>query len=169
MRDRHQLITLLIPAILALYIVMLPLNRVIEQEHVEIFPFFHWSLFSVIPDWQTTEYGLMVHSIDGAEVDGNRYLIPNDEVRDWKALLYTAKECKRDGFCDERVEAILFPLVLQRTGAEVVEFSIIEASVDLRDIQEGIRDLAADRTSTTDFFQPRTEIGRWNTQVGRVR
>lgn len=168
MRSRHRLIMLLIPAILALYIVMLPLNRVIEQEHPEIFPFFDWQLFAYVPDAEISKYGLILESIDGDQVDGVQYLIPNDKIRDWKALALVAETCQKAVSCDAEVMEIVYPIVLQLTATEVIEFRIVKARVDLDDIQANIRDIAAGRASRTDFFQIETEIGRWNTRTGRV-
>ena len=169
MRNRYRLIMGLIPAILALYIVMLPLNRVVEEEHVEVFPFFSWSLFSSVPNAQTSEYGLILHSIDGNRVDEPHYLIPNDEVRDWKALHLVAEVCRKNSSCDLEVKEIIYPIVWRLVDAEVVEFSIIQARVDLLEIQNHIRDIVAQQADITDFFEPRTEMGRWNTYTGRVK
>ena len=168
MRTRYRLIMVLIPAILALYIVMLPLNRVIEKEHVEIFPFFSWRLFDSVPNAQTWEYGLILHSIDGNRVDEPHYLIPNDEIRDWKALQVVATACIKNVSCDLEVTEIIYPIVWRIVDAEIVEFSIIEARVDLHDVRDHIRDIVTEEISITDFFRPRIEIGRWNTYTGRV-
>ena len=159
----------LIPAILTLYIIMIPMNRVVEKEHAELFPFFRWTLFPSVPNASTSEYGLILHSINGYEVDGTQYLIPNDEIRDWKTLKLTAESCKKDVSCDSKVIDVIYPIVWRLADAEVAEFSIIEARIDLRDIQENIRDIVAKQANITDFFQPRTEIGRWNTSSGRIR
>ena len=169
-RNRYQLIKLLIPVSLALYIVMIPMNFVIEEEHTEVFPFFSWRLFDNVPGWETSEYGLIVHSIDGDEVDGTHYLIPSNNVRDWKVLILAVKACVKDIDCDETITEVLYPIVMQSLGdAKTVEFSIIKARIDLHDIQNNLQDIAAQKVRKTDFFQPHTLIGRWNTQIGRIR
>lgn len=168
MKNRYRLIMALIPTILAFYIVMLPMNRVIEKDHVEIFPFFNWRLFSSVPSAQIWEYALILHSIDGHEVDEPAYLIPNDEIRDWKALRIVAKACRKNVSCASEVTEIIYPIVRRIVDAEIVEFSIIEARVDLHDIRDHIRDIVTQQTRITDFFQPSTEIGRWNTHTGRM-
>lgn len=168
MRNRYRLIMGLIPVILAFYLAMLPMNRTIEEEHVEIFPFFSWSLFSSVPSVNSSQYSLVLHAIDNNEVDGIRYLIPNDDVRDWKALNLVAEICRRNDPCDSEVVEIIYPIVWRLTGAETAEFSILEARVDLHDIQENIRDIVDQQANITDFFQSRTDIGRWNTRSGRI-
>ena len=167
-RNRYQLIKLLIPVTVVLYIVMLLLHSVIEEEHTEVFPFFSWGLFSIIPDWQTSEYALIVHSIDGDEVDGPLYLIPSNDIRDFKALNLATTACTKDSHCDETVVEVLYPIIEQSLGTKSVEFSIVVASIDLHDIQDNIDDIAVQAASKTDFFQSHTSIGRWNTQVGRI-
>ena len=168
MRNRYRLIMGLIPVILALYVVMLPMNRVIEEEHVEIFPFFSWKLFDNVPNPQATEYGVILHSIDGNEVDGTQYLIPNNNIRDWKALILAVEACEKSTSCDSTVEEVVYPIVRRLADAEIVEFSVIEATVDLYEVRDKIRDLANRQTSKTDFFHPRAAIGRWNTHSGRT-
>lgn len=168
-RSRYRLIRRLIPAVIALYVVMLPLNSVLEEDHGEIFPFFSWRLFSRIPDWQTTEYGLLLHSIDGAPLDREYYLIPSDDVRDWKALRSVVKDCRIDDNCDGAVASILYPILFDVVGTTNLEFSIVKARVDLHDIQDHIDDLAVQAVSKTSFFRPGTTLGRWNTQVGRLQ
>lgn len=159
---------MLIPAVIALYVVMLPLNSVLEEDHREIFPFFSWRLFSRIPDWQTTEYGLLLHAIDGAALDSEYYLIPSDDVRDWKALRSVVAVCTRDDDCDEAVATVLYPILFEAVGTMDLEFSIVKARIDLHDIQDHIDDIAVQAVSKTNFFRPETTIGRWDTQVGRL-
>lgn len=169
MRSRYRFVKLLIPVSVALYIVMLPLNSVIAEDHGEVFPFFSWRLFARIPDWHTTEYGLIVHSIDGEEISGIYYLIPSENIRDWKALRLAVTACTKDDDCEETVAEVLYPIIFQSLAATNVEFSIVKAHVDLHDIQDNIDDLAAQAVSKTDFFQLDTTIGRWNTQLGRIQ
>ena len=158
----------MIPAFLVLYIVMLPLNALIEDDHGEIFPFFSWRLFTRVPDWYTTEYGLLVHSVEGLEVDEPFYLIPSDDIRDWKALSQAVKACTTSGNCDQTVTETLYPIVFHSLETRNVEFSIIEARIDLRDIQDRIDDIATTAINKTEFFQPGNTIGRWHTQTGRM-
>lgn len=148
---------------------MLPLNSVLEEDHGEIFPFFSWRLFSRIPDWQTTEYGLLLHSIDGAALDSEYYLIPGNNIRDRKALRSVAVVCRKDVNCDEEVATVLYPILFDSLGTMNIEFSIVRARIDLHDIQDHIDDIAAQVVSKTSFFRPDITIGRWNTQVGRLR
>ena len=169
LRNRYRLIKLLIPVSIALYIFMLPLSSVIETEHGEVFPFFRWRLFSSVPDWQASQYGMTLHSIDGVEVSGTRYLIPSDTIRDWKALRFAAAACRQDNDCDETVAEVLYPIISRSFGTTTVEFSVIRATIDLHDIRDHIEDIAEHRATRTDFFQPYQLIGRWNTQIGRVR
>ncbi len=167
-RRRLRLTKYLIPLFLVLYVVMIPLNSVVEQEHSEVFPFFKWRLFSNIPDWQTNEYALVLEAVDGQPVEEGHYLIPNTEVRDWKALRLAALDCVRNVDCDDTVADVIFPLVIRSTGHSEVEFSIIRAEIDLREVQPQVDDIANGKTAITDFFQSESAIGRWNTEVGRI-
>lgn len=173
-RHRHRLITLFIPALVVLYVVMLPLNSALEKEHGELFPFFSWRLFSRVPDWQVTQYGLLVHSIAGIEVDrippgDSKYLIPSENIRHWKALIRVVRECNNRGTCDDTVAEVLYPIVFESLGATDIEFSIVKARVDLHNIQESIDDIAARAVNKTAFFQPESMIGQWNTNNGMDR
>ena len=165
---RFRLTKYLIPLFLMLYVVMIPLNSVVEQEHSEVFPFFKWSLFSNIPDWQTPEYALVVEAIDGQPVEEGHYLIPDTEVRDWKALRFAVADCIEHTDCDDTIAEVVYPLVIRSTGHREVEFRIIEAQVDLRNLQPEVEDIANGRTAITDFFQSETVVGRWNTEGGRI-
>ena len=167
-RRRFRLTRFLIPLFLVLYIVMIPLNSVVEQEHSEVFPFFKWQLFSNIPDWQTHEYGLVLEAIDGQPVEEGNYLIPNTEIRDWKALRFAASDCVKNVHCDITVADVIYPIVVRSTGHLEVEFSIIRAEIDLRVMQPAVDDIASGRTPITDFFQSESPIGRWNTKIGRI-
>ena len=168
MRSRHRLITMLIPALAIIYVVMLPLASVIEEDHGEVLPFFSWRLFSRVPDWNTTEYGLLLHFVEGAAVSGTYYLIPSDDIRHWKALRLAAKACNSDSNCDQIVAEVLYPIVFESLGTTNVEFSIIRATVDLHDVQDHIDALATQQLNKTEFFKVDRTIGRWHTQVGRV-
>lgn len=167
-RRRFRPTRLLVPLFLVLYVVMIPLNSVVEQEHSEIFPFFKWQLFSNIPDWETSEYALVVEAVDGQPVEAGDYLIPNIEVRDWKALRFAASDCIKNVECDDTIADVIYPIVIRLTGHHEVEFSIIEAEIDLREIQPVVDDIADGRMPISDFFQPESVIGRWNTEFGRI-
>lgn len=168
MRSRHRFVTTLIPALAVLYVVMLPLASLIEEDHREVLPFFSWRLFTRVPDWNTTEHGLLLHSVDGAAVSGAYYLIPSDDIRHWKALQLAVRACKSDSTCDQTVAEVLYPIVFESLGTTNVEFSIVRARVDLRDIQNHVEDLATQRLNKTEFYQVDRTIGRWHTQVGRI-
>lgn len=167
-RRRFRMTRLVILLFLVLYIVMIPLNSVLEQEHSEVFPFFKWQLFSNIPGWQTHDYGLVLEAIGGQPVEEGTYLIPNTEIRDWKTLRFAASDCVRNLDCDETVADVIYPLVIKSTGHHEVEFRIIKAEIDLREVQHAVDDIADGRTPITDFFQSESTIGRWNTEVGRI-
>ena len=158
----------LIPAFLVLYLAMIPLNSVLETEHVEVFPFFKWKLFTHIPDWETFEYALVIDAIDGETPAETRYLIPSEDVRDWKALRRVAIACEKDRGCDEAVTEVLDPIIRRALGERSVDFSIIRADVDLHDVQDNIVDFVDGRLTRTDFFSPSKVIVRWNTHTGRT-
>ena len=168
MRRRHRFITTLIPVLAALYIVMLPVSSLIEEDHGEVLPFFSWRLFTRVPDWYTTEHGLLLHSVDGAAMSEPSYLIPSDDIRHWKALRLAIKACDSGSRCDETVAEILHPIIFDLLGSTNVEFSIVRARVDLHDIQDHIDRIGTQELSKTEFFQVDRMIGRWNTQVGRL-
>lgn len=162
-RRRRRLVRLLAPAIVVLYVIMIPLNSAFETDHAEIFPFFRWRLFAYVPDWQTHEYALIVDAVDGQVVDGTHYLIPNDSVRDWKALRVAAAACNTGVDCDDTVAEVIYPIIRRDSGDSSVEFRIVRARVDLRDVQDHISDLTEGETTVTDLFQPIKVLGRWNT------
>lgn len=148
---------------------MLPLSGVLEEQHGEIFPFFSWRLFSSAPAWNTSEYALLLHSIDGRTVDTPLYLIPSHDIRDWKVLRQAAKACTTGRHCDDTVADMLYPIVLRSTGSRSAEFSIIRARIDLRDIQANIYGISTQEVKRTAFFVPRAIIGRWDTGTGRLQ
>lgn len=159
---------LLVPAFFVLYLAMIPLNGVIEDDHSEVFPFFRWKLFANVPDWQTTEFGLVIDAIDGEPAEGGFYLIPSTDIRDWKVLSSTAWACRRGDPCDDTVSDVLVPIVRRALGDRSIDFSIIEAEVDLGDVRDGVDDLADETALRTDFYRPVRVIGRWNTDTGRI-
>ena len=168
LKNRFRLAKLLVPAFFALYLVMIPLNGVLETEHDEVFPFFKWKLFANIPDWQTTEFGLVIDAIDGEPTDGDFYLIPSADIGDWKVMSSIAWACRRGDPCDEAVSDVLVPIVRQALGDHSIDFSIVEAEVDLRDVRDGVDDLADGIALRTDFYRPVQVIGQWNTETGRI-
>jgi len=159
---------LLVPGFIVLYLAMIPLNSVLESDHVEVFPFFKWKLFTHIPDWESFEYGLIIDAIDGEPPAETFYLIPSDDVRDWKALRRVAIACAKDRDCDEAVTGVLYPIIGRALGERSIDFSIIKADVDLRELQDNISDFADGRLTRTDFFKPSEVIVRWNTRTGRL-
>lgn len=167
--SRYRLLKFLIPFFLGFYVVMIWLKPVIGVTHDEVFPFFAWTLFDVIPEWYVTENALVVHSIDGEPVSGTRYLIPTGNIRDQKALGTTVNDCVRLAACNDAVKQRLYPIVNRLAEGNDVEFSIIEARIDLREVQRGIYGLAEGEAKRTDFFQLQIEntIGRWTTGGGR--
>ena len=168
LKNRFRLAKLLVPAFFVLYLVMIPLNGVLESEHTEVFPFFKWKLFANIPDWQTTEFGLAIDAIDGEPTDGDFYLIPSTDIRDWKVMSSIAWACRRGDPCDETVADVLVPIVRQALGDHSIDFSIVEAEVDLRDVRDRVDDLADGIALRTDFYRPVSVIGQWNTETGRI-
>lgn len=159
---------LLVPGFIVLYIAMIPLNSVLESEHVEVFPFFKWKLFTHIPDWESFEYGLVIDAIDGEPPAETSYLIPSDDVRDWKALRRVAIACAKDRGCEEDVTGVLYPIIERALGKRSIDFSIIKADVDLHELQDNIDDFADGRLTRTDFFRPSEVIAQWNTRTGRL-
>lgn len=165
---RRRLWKLLVPGFIVLYIAMIPLNSVLESEHVEVFPFFKWKLFTHIPDWESFEYGLVIDAIDGEPPAETAYLIPSDDVRDWKALRRVAIACAKDRGCEEDVTGVLYPIIERALGERSIDFSIIKADVDLHELQDNIDEFADGRLTRTDFFRPIEVIARWNTRTGRL-
>ena len=160
-----------IPLFVAAYLCLAlakPLYQALERpvadisDH-EIFPFFAWTLFSFTPGWKKTENAVIVHSIDGRPVPGVRYVIPSGGIRHWKVLERVVGICRRHpGECGAAARKSIAPIVRRITRGDAVEFSIIEVAIDLRDVQEDIRSLAAGETSKTDYYRPGKRIGRWS-------
>ncbi|WP_419842502.1 hypothetical protein [Candidatus Poriferisodalis sp.] len=167
-RGWQRLRKLIVPGFLVLYLVMIPLHALAETDHVEVFPFFKWKLFTHIPDWQSSEYGLVVDRVDGEAPGRSTYLIPSDDVRDWKALRRVAIACAKDRGCDKQITEVLHPILQRKLGERRIEFSIVKAEVDLREVQAKVTDLADGRMSRTDFFRPSEVIVRWDTGAGRI-
>ena len=144
------------------YLFMVWLRPATGTGQDELFPFFAWALFAQTPAWQRLENTVVLRAIDGEPMEDVRYLIPNDDIRDAKALRRTVDACESDRTaCAAAVEAWLFPVVRRLTTGGSVEFSIVKARVDLRVARREIRRLAGGAARETDFFQPQDEIGRW--------
>lgn len=167
-RRRRRLWKLLVPGFIVLYIAMIPLNSVLETDHVEVFPFFKWKLFTNIPDWETFEYALVIDAIDGEPPAETFYLIPSADVRDWKALRRVAIACNKDRGCDEAVTGVLYPIIRRALGERSVDFSIIRADVNLHDLQDNITDFADGRLTRAELLRPDKLIVQWNTDTGRI-
>ena len=166
--QRHRRANLLAFGFLILYLAMIPLNAVLETERSEVFPFFDWKLFAYIPDWQVTEFALVVDAIDGELIEEPHYLVPNTDVRDWKAVRTVALGCKRDDLCDEEVNEVLLPIIRESLSGRDINFSLIEATIDLSDIRDNIEELANGSAIHTEYFRPVRTIGQWNTETGRI-
>lgn len=166
-RRRGRLLYLLVPGIVGLYLAMIPLNLIVETDHVEVFPFFRWTLFTEIPDWAWSEYALVIDAIDGEPPAETSYLIPGEDIRDLKVLEDVAITCAEGRGCEEAVNDVLYPIVQRAFDEQSIDFSIVEADVDLDDVRTNITDLAEGRLTRTDFFRLREVIVRWNTRTGR--
>lgn len=120
--------------------------------------------------WKLLVPGFIVPYIanDGEPPAEISYLIPSTDVRDWKALRRVAIACAKDRGCDEAVTGVLYPIIRRALGERSIDFSIITADVDLREVQDNITDFADGRLTSTDFFRPSEVIVRWNTHTGRI-
>ena len=159
--SRYRFVKALIPLFLAFYLFMILLHLAVNFRQSEIYPFFQWWLFSTTPGWERTDHAVILHALNGEPVDGVRFLIPNDSIRDRKVLELTVDACGEPAGCDAAAAQLLFPAVRRLTGAGNVEFSIVRARVDLRAAQREMQRLADGEAHATDFFRPETEIGRW--------
>ena len=166
--NRYQWVKRIIPLFLVLYLFMVWLRPAIGVRQDEIFPFFSWALFSHTSEWETIENGLIVHSIDGQKVNDTRYLIPGREIRHQKTLKNTANVCVRPEECDQVVEEWMYPIVRNITRGYDVEFSIVEVSIDLRDVQRDIWKLSSGEVDHTDFYKVDSVTGSWSTARGPV-
>ncbi len=167
--SRYRLVKYLIVLVPIFYLFMVWLRPVIDVQKNEIFPFYAWGLFYSIPPPQKDISAVVVHSIDGASVNGTRYLIPNHKIADMKLLARVIIICgssNESRVCDEVVRLLLFPVVKQRTGSSNVEFSVVRVRIDLREVQRNIANLASGRTKRSTYYRPQTVIGRWSTDEG---
>lgn len=159
--SRYGFVKALIPLALAFYLFMILLHWAADFRQTEIYPFFRWSLFSLTPGWERMDHAVILLAVDGEPGSGVRYLIPNDSIRDRKALELTLDACGSPDSCDAAVETWLFPIVRRLVDGSGAEFSIVEARVDLRAARREIQRLADGEARETDFFRPGAEIGRW--------
>lgn len=159
--SRYRFVKALIPLFLAFYLFMVLLHWAVDSRHVEIYPFFRWSLFSATPGWERIDYAVILHAVDGEPVDGVRYLIPNDSIRDSKVVKLTVDACGNPGDCDAAAERLLFPIVRRLVGEGAAEFSVVRARVDLQAARREMQRLADGDAQETDFFHADAEIGRW--------
>ena len=160
---RHRWMKLLGPTFFAVTILMVPLNFVLERQHVEVFPFFRWKLFTTVPEWNTTEYVLTVDAVDGVEVAGPQYLVPNSSIRDWKTVRAAGRTCRNADNCDDIVAELIMPIVTQSYGDRHVEFSILRANIDLRGISNNVASITDGTLSLTEFLHPDIVVGTWMT------
>ena len=157
----YRFVKALIPLFMAFYLLMVLLRWGVDFRQSEIYPFFGWSLFSATPEWERIDHAVILHSVDGEPVDGVRYLIPNDSIRDRKVLQLAVDACGNPGDCDAAAERLLFPVVKRLAGGGAAEFSVVRARVDLRAARQEMQRLADGDAHKTDFFRPEAEIGRW--------
>lgn len=166
--SRYRLVKYIIPLFLLLYLFMVWLRPAIGVRQDEIFPFFSWALFSHTSEWETMENALVVHVIDGRKVGETRYLIPSREIRHQKTLKNTANVCVRREECDQVVEEWVYPIVRNVTRGDEVEFSIVEVSIDLRDVQRDIWELSSGEIDHSDFYRVDKVLGSWSTVHGPI-
>lgn len=176
--NRYRLLKYIIPLFLALYLGMVLWKVAIGFAQDEIFPFFSWDLFSENPAWHRTGHGVIVHSVYGEPVSETAWLIPNDNPNGSKALRRAVNACRGFQDCDESVAQFLYPpvqrlawqnlRVQESQSFDDVEFSIVQASIHLRDLQENIRELASGEIDRVDLFRTPVTLGRWRTVEGRV-
>lgn len=160
--NRYRLMKGLIVVFTLFYLFMVWLRPAIGSQQDEIYPFFAWSLFSWTPAWERLENTVVLLAIDGEPVDGVRYLIPNDNISDAKALRRVVNACESaPADCGAAAEEWLFPVARRLTSGNSVEISVGKARVDLREAQREIQRLADGETRETDYFRPEYEVGRW--------
>lgn len=157
----YRFVKALMPLFLAFYLLMILLHWATDFRQTEIYPFFRWSLFSTTPEWERIDHAVILCAVGGEPVDGVRYLIPNDSIRDRKVLELTVDACWNQSDCDAAAERLLFPVVRRLAGGGDAEFSVVRARVDLRAAQREMQRLADGDAHETDFFRPEAEIGRW--------
>ena len=163
---RHKFLRLFIPFCLLFYLLMVALTPTITmEEHGEIFPFFSWRLFDEIPQRFKYTDAVIVHSIDGAPVDAARYVIPSPIIDHTKSLRRAMSVCHNAPRlqCDAAVRQFVAPAVNEIVQGEA-EFSIVRASVDLRDLQAGIGAMASRDADLFHFYRLHRVLGRWSSE-----
>lgn len=166
-KSRYEMLKYLMPLFLVLYVAGILLSSAVDDNR-EILPFYNWRLFSSTPSWEVVGNGVIVRSIDGDPIQGDRYLIPNSNIRDTKVLSQTVRACTQDRNCDEEVERVLYPVISQLVGENSAEFSIVRIRIDLRDIQMNIKSIADGTVERSEFYHPYREIGTWTIQEGYI-
>ncbi len=78
-------------------------------------------------------------------------------------------EHRAENECLHAVERVLLPIVAHLAGSREVEFSLVRATVDLRDVREGIRDLHAGRTQLPDYYRVAAVLSRWASGPGGLQ
>lgn len=172
--SRYRLGKYGIPLFLAGYLLVAGMHLVFGDRSTEIFPFFAWTLFPRTPEWRKTLSAVIVHSVDGEPVDGEsaggaRYVIPRRNIGHLKVLHRAVRECRmRPDGCDAAVARLLHPIVTAVTRGDRVDFSVVIARIDLREVRKDVANLAAGRSEKTDHFRPVSIVGRWTTPGGRT-
>ena len=167
--SRYRLGKYGIPLFLAGYLLVAGTHLVFGDRSTEIFPFFAWTLFPRTPEWRKILPAVIVHSVDGEPVDGDRYVIPRRNIGHLKVLHRTVRECRlRPDGCDAAVARLLHPIVTAVTRGDRVDFSIVISRIDLREVRKDVANLAAGRSEKTDHFRPISIVGRWTTPGGRT-
>ncbi len=142
-----------------------------EPVRKEIFPFFAWTLFSRTPEWTKHEAGLVVHSIDGIEIADGLYVVPSDSINDQKALIGVIGVCRSSSHassCGEIVKRVVYPIARRLANGNDIEFSIVDLSIDLRDVQRDIESIAAGQSKHSDYYEIEAVLSRWSTERGLV-
>lgn len=163
---RYRAIVCCIPLFLVAYVVTVSMKPAVSNTRDAVFPIFSWALFATTPSWVTYTNVVVAHSVDGRTV--RQYIIPGRSPADLKSLNHAVARCVTKPHCDEEVEALLYPIITRATGAKSVEFTVATESVDLRDVREGIHDIAKGTVSKTSYLTGYQTIGRWSTVHGRV-
>lgn len=162
---RHKFLRLFIPFCLLFYLLIVALTPNAATGQDEIFPFFSWRLFDEIPQRFKYADAVIVHSIDGEPVDGARYIIPSSVIDHTKSLRRAMSVCHNSPRlqCDDAVRQFVAPAVNEIVQGQA-EFSIVRASVDLRDLQAGIGAMASREADLFHFYRLHRVLGRWSSE-----
>ena len=176
---RYRAVVCFIPLFLIVYVAVVALKPQMSNTRDVAFPVFSWALFAATPPWIAQTNVAIAHSVDGRTVQ--RYVIPARSSSDLKSLNQAVAHCKRRGHaarpagrqqtasdCDEKVKALLYPIITRLAGGESVEFTIATESIDLRGVRDGIHDIARGDVSKTSYLTRQETFGRWSTVHGRV-